>query len=109
MLHSSSRISPLPAVLPGLAAVAGPAESAAGRPAHVRPEACLLLEGRAVQAVRGVDEAEALHEGPRLEQSRLRAPDGPESRREVGDDLDGVQEVGDEETVPGACSHRRLC
>ena len=31
-----------PAVLPGLAAVAGPAESAAGRPAHVRPEACLL-------------------------------------------------------------------
>ena len=29
----------VPAVLPGLAAVAGPAESAAGRPAHVRPDA----------------------------------------------------------------------
>ena len=79
----------VPAVLPGLAAVAGPAESAAGRPAHVRPEACLLLKGCTVQAVCGVDESEALHKGPCLEQSRLRALDGPESRREVGDDLDG--------------------
>ena len=58
----------VPAVLPGLAAVAGPAESAAGRPAHVRPEACLLLKGCTVQAVCGVDESEALHKGPCLEQ-----------------------------------------
>ena len=79
----------VPAVLPGLAAVAGPAESAAGRPAHVRPEACLLLKGCTVQAVCGVDESEALHKGPCLEQPRLRVLDGPESRREVGDDLDG--------------------
>ena len=79
----------VPAVLPGLAAVAGPAESAAGRPAHVRPEACLLLKGCTVQAVCGVDESEALHKGPCLEQSRLRVLDGPESRREVGDDLGG--------------------
>ena len=61
----------VPAVLPGLAAV-GPAESAAGRPAHVRPEACLLLKGCTVQAVCGVDESEALHKGPCFEQSRLR-------------------------------------
>ena len=75
----------VPAVLPGLA-VAGPAESAAGRPAR-SSRACLLLKGCAVQAVCGVDESEALHKGPCLEQSRLRVLDGPESRREVGDDL----------------------
>ena len=77
---------------PGLAAVAGPAESAAGRPAHVRPEACLLLKGCTVQAVCGVDESEALHKGPCLEQSRLRVLDGPESRRDGR--LQGVSSQG---------------
>ena len=72
----------VPAVLPGLAAVAGPAESAAGRPAHVRPEACLLLKGCTVQAVCGVDESEALHKGPCLEQSRLRVLACPTRRQE---------------------------
>ena len=77
----------VPAAREGLAAVPLAAHAARRLPGQVVPDSSGLLVAVAVLAVAHVAVVQALHQGPRLQQPRLRILEGPPPGPHVGDDL----------------------
>ena len=81
----------VPAVLPRLAAAAGPAQASPRPPAHVGPQPRLLPVRSSVLAVGHVHPGQALHERAGLQQPGGRVLYDPHQGVKVRDDLKGAE------------------
>ena len=81
----------MPAVLPRVAAAAGPAQTSPRPPAHVGPQPRLLPVRSSVLAVGHVHPGQALHERAGLQQPGGQVLNDPHEGVEVRNDLKGAE------------------